>query len=137
MRDRSEASSRRARGASSGLSGFVGGFGHAFRGIGHVLASQRNAQVQTAVGVAVLGAAAFFRVSPVEWALLLLVMGVVLALEAMNTALEAAVDLVTEEYREQARVAKDSAAGAVLLAALASIGVGVAVFGPRIWAWLG
>ncbi len=137
MRDRTGASDRPARGASSGLSGFVGGFGHAFRGIGHVLASQRNAQVQTAVGAVVLGAAALFRVSPVEWALLLLVVGVVLALEAMNTALEAAVDLATDEYREQARVAKDSAAGAVLLAALSSIAVGVAVFVPRIWAWFG
>ncbi len=137
MRDRTGASGSRTRGSRSGLSGFVGGFGHALRGIGHVLASQRNARVQVAVGVVVLGAAALFRVSSVEWALLLLVMGMVLALEAMNTALEAAVDLVTDEYREQARVAKDSAAGAVLLAALSSIAVGIVVFGPRIWAWFG
>ena len=122
--------SRRSR---LGWSAFVDGFRHAFRGIGHVLRTQRNAQVEAAIAVGVAGAGWYFRISSAEWAAIWTVMGLVLGLEAMNTAIEATVDLITDEHHELARIAKDSAAGAVLLAALASVAVGVVIFGPRIW----
>lgn len=126
----------RSSGPASGWSRFVAGFRYAFRGIGHMLVSQRNAQVEAAIAVGVAMAGWYFRISSAEWAAILAVMGLVLGLEAMNTAVEAAVDLVTDEHHELARIAKDSAAGAVLLAALASVAVGIAVFGPRVWALL-
>jgi diacylglycerol kinase (ATP) len=57
-----------------------------------------------------------------------------LALEAVNTAVEAVVDLVAPHYHPLAKIAKDAAAGALVFAVLGSIGVAVAILGPRLWA---
>ena len=51
----------------------------------------------------------------------------------INTVTELAVDLLTQRYHPMAKLAKDAGAGAVLIAALASVAVGVAIFGPRLW----
>jgi diacylglycerol kinase (ATP) len=60
---------------------------------------------------------------------------VVLALEAVNTAVEAVVDLVSPHYHPLAKIAKDTAAGALVFAVLGSILVAASIFGPRLWAW--
>lgn len=109
---------------------FLRGFGHAFRGIAHVVRTQRNARVHLAVAVAVVAAGILFRVSAVEWALLALTMGMVFGAEMINTAVEQAVDLATPAFDRRAKVAKDVSAGAVLITALAAIAVGIAIFGP-------
>lgn len=112
---------------------FLRSFRYAFEGIAYVLRTQRNARVHLAVACAVVVAAALLRVSAIEWAILVLTMGVVFSAEMINSVAELAVDLLTERYHPMAKVAKDVSAGAVLLAALAAVGVGVAVFGPRLW----
>ena len=109
------------------MSAFARGFVYAFRGIGICLRRERNFRVHTAVAGYVLLLAPHFLVSRGEWALLALTIGLVMAAEAVNTAIENAVDLVGKRC-ETARVAKDVAAGAVLLCALAAIGVGAALF---------
>jgi diacylglycerol kinase len=81
-------------------------------------------------------AGACFRVSAVEWALLALTIGMVFSTEMINTVAELAVDLLIQRHHPQAKIAKDVGAGAVLLAALAAVGVGAAIFGPRLWALL-
>ncbi|MCA9870708.1 MAG: diacylglycerol kinase family protein, partial [Anaerolineae bacterium] len=58
----------------------------------------------------------------------------ILALEAVNSAIEAVVDLVSPDYHELARTAKDAAAGAMVFAVIGSLLVAVAIFGPRLWA---
>ena len=70
------------------------------------------------------------RVQPLEWAVLALTIAVILALEAVNSAIEALVDLVSPDYHELARIAKDCAAGALLFAVLGALGVAAAIFGP-------
>jgi diacylglycerol kinase (ATP) len=87
-----------------------------------------------ALGGVALALAAAVRLSRVEWAVLVLVIALVLILEAVNTALEALVDLATAEYHPLAKQAKDLAAGAVWLASLAALAVGALLFGPRLWA---
>ena len=72
-----------------------------------------------------------------SWAAVILCIAGVMAAECANTAIEAVVDLVTDDYAELARVAKDCAAGAVYLMALGSVAVGAVVFGARILALLG
>ena len=62
-----------------------------------------------------------------------LCIGMVLATELINTVTELAVDLLTQRYHPMAKLAKDAGAGAVLITALASVAVGVAIFGPRLW----
>lgn len=72
------------------------------------------------------------KLSITEWCICLVLFGVILALELVNTAIEAVVDLVTEEYRPLAKLAKDTAAGAVLIASIMAAGTGILIFLPKV-----
>ena len=74
--------------------------------------------------------------SPLEWAALALMVVLVLAAEMVNTMVEALVDLVTTEYHPLAKVAKDVAAGVVLLTSIGAVVVGLLIFGPKLLAAL-
>ncbi len=108
-------------------------FRDAFKGIGHVLWTQRNAKIQLAVALIVVVLAAVLKVSPGDWAVLLLTATDVLAAEIGNTALETLVDTFCPEVHESARIAKDAAAGAVLMLAIGSVAVGLCILGPPLW----
>ena len=69
---------------------------------------------------------------PVEWCICLTLFGLVMALEMVNTAVEAVVDLVTEERKPLAKLAKDAAAGAVLIAAIMAAIAGMIIFIPKL-----
>ena len=75
--------------------------------------------------------------SPIEWCICLALFGLVMALELVNTAVESVVDLVTSEYRPLAKIAKDTAAGAVLIAAIMAAIAGLIIFVPKGLAFLG
>jgi undecaprenol kinase len=111
---------------------FLASFRYATVGLRTFFATTRNGRVQACAGLAAIALAALLRISRVEWALLLLTIAAVLALEAINSAIEAAVDLVTLEYHPLAKRAKDMAAGAVWLMALMSIAIGALLFLPRL-----
>lgn len=111
---------------------FARSFGPALRGVLDVARTQRNWQVQAGIAMAAVGAGLVFGIPPSEWALLALTIGVVLGLETMNTAVESAVDAIGGPRTAATRQAKDAAAGAVLIAAVAAVGVGAAIFGPRV-----
>jgi diacylglycerol kinase len=111
----------------------VRSFYFAFAGIAHLFRTQRNARIELAIGIAACGLAAWLRVSRVDWAILLLTIACVLILEGLNTALEAVVDLASPEIHPLAKTAKDVSAGMVLIASLASVGVGLATLGPPLW----
>jgi diacylglycerol kinase len=111
-------------------------FRYATAGLRLLFTSQRNARVQAGAGAAAIALAAFLRISRVEWAILTLTIALVLVLEALNSAIEATVDLVTSEYHPLAKVAKDLAAGAVWLMALTSLVDGAILFIPRLLALL-
>lgn len=106
-------------------------FGFAFQGIFYVIRTQRNMQIHLAIGALAVLAAILFGISSGEWAALLAVMALVYSLEMVNTVIESIVDMITEEYHPLAKVAKDAAAGAVLVAAIFAVGTGVAIFLPR------
>jgi len=108
----------------------------ALSGIFHVLRTQRNAQIESVIAILVIAAGLWLRVSRTEWLLLALTIGVVLAAEMMNTALEHAVDIATHDYNPLARIAKDAAAASVLTAIIMSVIIGILIFGPRLWALL-
>jgi diacylglycerol kinase len=116
---------------------FLKGFVYAFRGIAHVVRTQRNARVHLVFAVAVLLAGLYFRVTPVEWAILAITISLVFSAEMFNTSVELQVDLATSRPDPRARAAKDVGAGAVLVTALGAVAVGVAIFGPRLWALAG
>ncbi|MGD2077187.1 MAG: diacylglycerol kinase family protein [Chloroflexota bacterium] len=111
-------------------------FGYALGGIAFVLRTQHNAWIHAAISIAVVVLAAWLGVSLLEWAILFLAMLAVWVAEFVNTAVEATVDLITEDRQPLAEVAKDVAAGAVLLAAAGSVIVGLLVLGPPLWSRL-
>ena len=111
-------------------------FGYAFRGWWYVLRSQRNAWLHVIISVVVVGVSAWVRLKPLEWAVIVLTMAIVFAAEFLNTAIEAVVDLASPHKHPLAKVGKDVGAGAVLIAALAAVVVGILVLGPPVWARL-
>lgn len=105
-------------------------FAVAWAGIQSTWRTQASLRVHGLCTVLVLILAALSNLGPLQWALLLLVIGLVISLELLNTAIEAVVDLCSPEHSELARIAKDTAAGAVLVAAITAIGVGACVLIP-------
>jgi diacylglycerol kinase len=112
----------------------VRSFGFAFAGLGFLLRTQRNARIHLVVGAIACALAAWLRVSRVEWALLVFTIALVVILEGLNTAVECAIDLASPEIHPLAKAAKDLAAGMVLVAAIASVAVGLLILGPPLWA---
>jgi diacylglycerol kinase (ATP) len=111
-------------------------FGHAFRGWGHVLKTQQNAWIHTLVASIVIVLGVWLRLSTVEWAILVLTIAMVFTAELINTAIEAVVDLTSPGYHPLAKVGKDVGAGAVLIAAVAAVIVGLLILGPPLWSRL-
>lgn len=116
---------------------FVKSFGYAFQGIVEAFRVGRNFKVQLCFAVLAVVLGIVFRIEPVEWAAVAICIGVVLGGECVNTAIEAVVDLVSADYHELAKRAKDCAAGGVLVCSLASVAVAAFVFLPRIIAMMG
>ena len=107
-------------------------FGYAFAGIFAVVTKVRNMNIHCAAVVCVVIAGLVFHISPIEWCICLTLFGLVMALEMVNTAVEAVVDLVTEERKPLAKLAKDAAAGAVLIAAIMAAIAGMIIFIPKL-----
>jgi diacylglycerol kinase (ATP) len=107
-------------------------FSYAFKGIGRIFRTQPNAKIHLVVFCIVVIAGFLFKISLSEWALMVVVSGVVFAAEAFNTALETLVDHLSPERNEKAGFAKDMAAGAVLISAIAAVVTGILIFLPKI-----
>ncbi|HIZ81765.1 MAG TPA: diacylglycerol kinase family protein [Candidatus Mediterraneibacter pullistercoris] len=112
-------------------------FGYAFQGILTGIRNERNMKIHCAAIILVTMAGTLFQITAVQWCICLLLFALVAALELVNTAVEAVVDLVTEEKKPLAKVAKDTAAGAVLIAAAASVIIGCIIFLPYVLELLG
>jgi diacylglycerol kinase (ATP) len=107
-------------------------FQHAWDGFSFLLKNEMNARIHVAITVVVILLGIVLEVSRVEWILLILTIGVVIAAEAVNTALEQLVDLVSPKYHLLAKRAKDLAAAAVLLLAVVAVIIGILIFVPRL-----
>ncbi len=116
---------------------FIAGFGYAFHGLWYALRTQRNARVHLGIAVVVTIAGILLRISAIEFAILYLAITGVFIAEMFNTVCELCVDLAQPEYHPLARIAKDVAAGAVLLSAMLAVVIGIFVLGPHLWALLG
>lgn len=108
-------------------------FVYAWNGILYTVRTQRNMRVHIAIFVAAVTLGVVLRISAVEFAMVFVAATGVLIAEMMNTVAEAVVDLVTNEYHPLARIAKDVAAGVVLMNALLSVVIGLFVFVPHLW----
>jgi len=110
----------------------IAAFVDAGRGVITLMKTQVHAWVHLVATVGVIASGLWFSVTASQWCMLVLAMGLVWSAEAINTAIEFVVDLVSPEHHELAGKAKDTAAAAVLLASIAAAVVGVIVFGPHL-----
>jgi diacylglycerol kinase (ATP) len=106
-------------------------FNNAIEGVVHVLRTQRNMRIHFAIAVAVLAVAAAVGVSKLELVALLLAIAFVLVAEMINTAVESAIDVSTTAFDPMAKLAKDIAAGAVLIASVNAVAIGYLVFAGK------
>jgi diacylglycerol kinase len=105
-------------------------FRHAIDGVVYVVSHERNAQIHFVVALLVIALAVWLQLSILQWALVLLAIGLVFTSEMLNTVVELLVDLSTQEIHPLAKHAKDVAAGAVFLMAVVAVVIGFLVLGP-------
>ncbi|HZT17006.1 MAG TPA: diacylglycerol kinase [Gaiellaceae bacterium] len=110
----------------------IDSFNYAFEGIIHVLRTQRNMRLHFAIAFVVIVVALIVNVTKLELIALLISIVFVLIAEMINTAVEAAIDIATTSFDPMAKLAKDIAAGAVLIAAVNAVAVGYLVFAGKV-----
>ena len=107
-------------------------FYYAFQGIKVNILTERNLAIHFCVMLLVIVCGFTFKISTTEWLICILLFGFVITLELMNTAIETAIDICKPEISPKAKLAKDTAAGAVLVVAIVAVVVGIIIFGPKI-----
>lgn len=107
-------------------------FGYAFQGIFNTIRTERNIKIHCAAAILVTIFGIWLQISKTEWMICFILFGLILALELVNTAVEATVDLFTEERKPLAKKAKDAAAGAVLIVAIFAAVIGILIFIPKL-----
>ncbi len=118
------------------LSERAGSFRHAIRGIGLVVRTQHNAWIHLGATIGVVALGLWTGLAAWEWCALTFAIGLIWVAEALNTGIEFLADEVSQEKRERIGKAKDAGAAGVLLAAITSVVIGAAVFGPHLAGWL-
>jgi len=108
-------------------------FGYAYQGLIAAIKDQINLRIHLGVAVMVVIAGFYFRLTTMEWALILIATGLVISLELINTAIENLVDLVTLERKPLAGKIKDIAAAAVLVSSVVALVVGLVIFSKYIF----
>ncbi len=108
-------------------------FGYAIEGIDYTLRTQRNAKIHVAVAAAVIAVGLWLGIPLAEWGVLFLTMGAVFSAEMLNTVVETIIDAQIEEFHPLAKIAKDVAAGAVLVMSIIAVVVGICILGPPLW----
>ncbi|MDT8897090.1 diacylglycerol kinase family protein [Thermanaerothrix sp. 4228-RoL] len=105
-------------------------FRHAFSGLGYVLRTQKNAWIHASATILVIVLGSWLGLDALRWAILIFAIGLVWLSEAFNTAIEAFIDLVNPDTHPLAGIAKDTAAAAVLIAAITAAIIGILILGP-------
>lgn len=107
-------------------------FRYALAGI-RILLTENNAQFHVLAGVVVVAAGFYFQISANEWAIIITQIGLVLVVEALNTAIEKLCDFVSPEYEQLIGKVKDLSAGAVLIMSIVAVIVGFIIFLPKLF----
>lgn len=107
-------------------------FVYAFEGIKHLFKSTPNARIHLAAAIVAIAMGFCLKISTSEWLAITIVIGAVISLEAINSAIEEVADLITKEQNRKIKTIKDLAAGAVLIMAIAALCIGLIIFIPKI-----
>jgi diacylglycerol kinase len=111
---------------------FIKSVDFAFRGMIQFFSKQKNAKIQTVMGITAISLGFIVSISPYQWLLVLFCIGLVISLEMINSAIEIFCDMVTTDFHPKIKIIKDVAAGAVLVASLASLVIGLIIFIPAL-----
>lgn len=111
---------------------FLQSFKYAFEGIYFAIKLNRNMRIHISIAILVIIASILFKVNAFEMGILGVMIILVICTEMINTALEEMVDLIINEHRKEAKIAKDVGAGMVLVASIGAIVVGILIFTPHI-----
>ncbi len=124
--------SRDERKKQKGIKKFINSFSYPIKGLKYAYRNEQNLAVDVGIAILVLIAGFIFKLDTTEWVVVVFTIGAVLSLELVNSSIEAAVDLVTEEYHPLAKVAKDTSAAAVFVIAIVAVIVGLIIFLPKV-----
>lgn len=108
-------------------------FRFAFDGLASLLKTEHNARIHLVAAVTAVAAGIILKVEPLEWCLLIVVIGLVFLTELMNTSIETIADAVDSDWNEKVRKAKDLAAAAVFISAIIAVITGGIIFLPKIF----
>lgn len=122
---------------SKGKRTFKGSVKNCLDGISYVTKNEKNFKREIALGIIALILSYILKIDKIEFIIILTMICLVLTAEIINTAIERTVDLVTKEYHELARIAKDVSAGSVLVTSIFSLIIGIIIFMPKIITLLG
>jgi diacylglycerol kinase len=111
-------------------------FQFALAGIWYVLRTQRNAQIQTGLALVISALGLLLGLSSLQWAVLILTIGLVVVAEMFNTVAETAMDMASSEFHPLVKIGKDVAAGAVTVTAVVAFLIGLLILGPPLWSVL-
>ena len=107
-------------------------FKYAFEGIITSIGTERNMKIHVTIGTLVIILGFLLKISQLEWFIIIMLIAAVISAELFNTAIEVVVDMITLEKNENAKRAKDIAAGAVLTVAIGAAIIGLMIFVPKI-----
>ena len=106
---------------------------YAYRGAILLLKTEASIQMQFVIAVLVIIAGFYFNISTTEWVLQCLAIGMVMSIEGVNTAIESLADFIHPEYHDKIGFIKDISAGAVFIAAMVAIVVGIIIYFPKVF----
>ena len=112
---------------------FIGGFGYAFHGLWYTLCTQRHAQIHILIAILAITMGILLHISALEFAIIFVAITGVFTTEMLNTVAELCVDLASPNYHPLAKIAKDVAAGAVLVNAILAIVIGLFIYLPHLF----
>ncbi len=108
-------------------------FYHAFSGLFYALSTQPNFLIHLSLSAVAIIAGYYYQISPLEWLVITTTVVFGLVVELINTAIESTVDLLTDQYHLNAKIAKDVAAAAMLVYALGAVVLAAIIFIPKLW----
>jgi len=114
----------------------ISSFKYAFQGMFSALKTERNLKIHVTIMMLVIIAGIVLKISKIEWIICIILFGLVIGGEMLNSAIETVVDIAMPDINSKAKFAKDAAAGAVLVFAIASAIIGFMIFGPKLIALL-
>jgi diacylglycerol kinase (ATP) len=115
------------------FTGRLKSIGFALKGAFKLITTEHSVMVQSSLAVLLTIAGFYFKIDRYEWMIQILVFGLVLSIEGLNTAVEKVADFIHPDYHERIGFIKDIAAGAVFFAAMTAIAIGCMIYIPRIF----